>query len=383
MRTRTVLGCMTGTSLDAIDAACVKIRGSGLEMRVSVQGCATRALGEIGAPLRDLAEQQPMSAEAIAKLSHSFSQAQLDVIRQVAPYTPPDLIAVHGQTVFHDPPHSWQLLTPAPIARAMATPVVFDMRAADLADGGRGAPITPLADYVLFRAAAPVVVLNLGGFCNFTRLPAVNGDGDAPLEQIAGGDVCACNHLLDEIARTCFGSAFDASGARAARGRIRDDLGHELRTLLSAQCTARRSLGTGDELATWVAASAARVSGEDLARTACAAIAATIAEALRASGDSETRQIPSTWLAAGGGALNGTLMSELAARVQRPVGRTDAHGVPATHREAVAMAVLGALCQDGVPITLPQVTGVAAPAPIAGAWVTAGSRLTLRGVGGQ
>ncbi|RMF72420.1 MAG: hypothetical protein D6744_16880 [Planctomycetota bacterium] len=371
---RVVLGCMTGTSIDAIDVARVTIRGNGLEMRAEVQQCASRPLGELGDELRRLAGQQPFSAAAIARLARRFSDAHIDALRLVADGRPPDLICVHGQTVYHDPPDSWQLIGPARIAHALAAPVVFDLRAADLAAGGRGAPITPLADAVLFRETAPAVIVNFGGFCNFAMLPAWSENGRIEPRRIVGGDLCVCNHLLDGVARSCWGRAYDEGGARAAKGAVVGDVFDELVATLTQQRCARRSLGTGDELQDWVARYAGRLRGEDLARTACAAIAETIASADLATRSAEADPACASWLVAGGGALNATLLDELRRRVSGPVATSDARSVPATHREAVAMAVLGALCQDGVPITLPQVTGVPEPAPVAGAWVGVRSR---------
>ncbi len=102
-----------------------------------------------------------------------------------------DLVVAHGQTVYHAPPLSWQLCAPGPIAHALQVPVLCDLRSADIAAGGQGAPITPIADHILFRHAREArAVVNLGGFCNITTLPA--GD-DAT--RVRGGDVCACNQV--------------------------------------------------------------------------------------------------------------------------------------------------------------------------------------------
>src|SRR6185436_14618647 len=115
-----------------------------------------------------------------------------------------DLIAAHGQTVFHAPPLSWQMLNPWPLVRDLQTSVVFDLRGADLAHGGQGAPITPLADWVLFRSNSRTrAVVNLGGFCNLTLLPPGRPD------MVRGFDVCACNQLLDHIARGILQRPFD------------------------------------------------------------------------------------------------------------------------------------------------------------------------------
>ncbi|MCK6489871.1 MAG: anhydro-N-acetylmuramic acid kinase, partial [Planctomycetes bacterium] len=127
--------------------------------------------------------------------------------------------------------------------------------------------------------------------------------------------------------------------------------------LLEEQRGAGRSLGTGDELQEWLGRSRT-VEPADLARTACAAIAHTIVQASAGC---------DRLVLAGGGVLNRALMAELKERAGIPVQPSDTLGVPAAWREAMAWAVLGALSQDRVPVTLPQVTGVA-KAPISGCW---------------
>src|SRR5258705_7318162 len=108
---------MSGTSLDAVDAALVQINGVGLAMTAAPLRWATRPLDELRDPLRRLATQTLMTSGDVARLAHRFARLHVDAIREVAAGSPIDLIAIHGQTVFHAPPVSWQLLTPAPIAQ--------------------------------------------------------------------------------------------------------------------------------------------------------------------------------------------------------------------------------------------------------------------------
>ena len=177
---RLAAGCMTGTSLDALDAALVSVAGHGLEMKATFLRGRTFPLGPLARRLRALAEQEPRRAGEIAVLARDFALFHLDALRRLCCEKPrgfrrPDLVCIHGQTVFHAPPVSWQLLNPAPIAYGLKTPVVYDLRAADLACGGQGAPLTPLADWVLYGSVAePRVIVTLGGFCNLTRLPALS-----------------------------------------------------------------------------------------------------------------------------------------------------------------------------------------------------------------
>jgi anhydro-N-acetylmuramic acid kinase len=371
---RRIAGCMTGTSLDALDVALIEIQGTGLELRASVVRCLTHPLGELTESLRALAAQEPVPAGRIADLAHRLAALHVHALRELLGKETVHLIAVHGQTVFHSPPVSWQLINPAPIAHAFGAPVVFDLRAADLAAGGQGAPITPLPDYLLLRDPQETrAVVNLGGFASFTLLPAEGAAGSGAVScatsLIGGGDICACNHLLDGVARAVLGRPYDEGGRSAAHGRVLEPLRKELGALLAQQAAQRRSLGSGDELADWIERNRNRAAAEVLARTVCDALAATIVEVVSALARPVSARGIERWLLAGGGVQNSTLVSALRKYARAPVEATDAHGLPARYREAAAMAVLGALCQDGVPITLPQVTGVPAPAPLAGTWL--------------
>jgi 1,6-anhydro-N-acetylmuramate kinase len=366
--TRLVVGCMTGTSIDALDAALVRIRGHGLAMRCEFIRGVTHDLGPVRAGLRALADQRAMTAGEIARLSREFALLHAAAVRDLlgrGGAVRPALVAVHGQTVFHEPPSSWQMFNGAVLAHELGVPVVFDLRGADLAAGGQGAPITPLADWIMFRTAEPTAVVNLGGFCNATLLPPepTRADAGAAVDRIEGFDVCACNHLLDRIAREALGCAFDADGAAALSGNVDDAARRGLAEALVTQSRAGRSLGTGDETWRWVDRWQGRLAGKDLAATACAAIAGAIASRLGPVG---------AVLLAGGGARNRALVGALERAM--PGSKTDttaARGVPIEFREACAMGVLGAMCADRVPITLPKVTGVREPAPIAGVWAGA------------
>jgi anhydro-N-acetylmuramic acid kinase len=367
MAARRVVGAMTGTSLDAVDVALVAVEGHGLGMRAELLRTHSRPLGALTLPLRRLAAQEVTRAMAIAALARELADIHVAAIRELLGDERADLVAVHGQTVYHAPPMSWQLLDPTPLVHALRVPVVFDLRAADLAAGGQGAPITPLADYVLFRDAAETrAVVNFGGYCNYTLLPIGPAGHEDTLAAIRGGDICACNQLLDGLARRLFGEPFDADGRRACAGRICREPRDALATLLHKQATAGRALGTGDESADWIERFRDRWSGEDLARSACEALVGVIVETIeRAAGEARV----DAYLLAGGGVKNRALCGAFAARCPERVRPTDCVGIPPAYREAAAMAVLGAFCQDRLPITLPQITGVRGPVPLAGAWV--------------
>jgi 1,6-anhydro-N-acetylmuramate kinase len=358
--TRFVIGVMTGTSLDGIDVATAEITGAGLAMRARLVRHGTADLGPLSGELRRAADQEPMTAEAFAELALALGERYADAIDAAAEGIDRlSLISLHGQTIVHRPPVSWQLINPAPVAQRFNCPVVFDLRQADLAAGGQGAPITPAADWVLFGdAAARRAVVNLGGFCNVTVL---GDDGAEPLGGMRGFDVCVCNRLLDEAARRTLDAPYDQDGRAARRGEAQDHAVRELSEILCRQRASCRSLGTGDEAFSWIAAHAERLLPEDLAASAVEAVARAIAEALA---DHDVDEI----IVAGGGARNRALLDALRRRARCPLLASDERGVPVQAREALAMAVLGALSADGVPITLPRVTGRGDPAPIAGSW---------------
>lgn len=346
---RLIAGCMTGTSLDGLDVSLVEIGGRGLTIKASIVRSLSLPLGELTEPLRRLSLQEPMTVGKIAEVARNFGLLHLEALRELLDDQKANLVVIHGQTVFHKPPLSCQLINPAPVANGLGVPVVYDLRAADLAAGGEGAPITPLADFVLFRGDNETrCVVNLGGYCNVTIIP-----------NITGRDICSCNQLLNRIAGEFFQEPFDKDGLHASQGKVQAEPYKALIRLLNDQAKSKRSLGTGDEPGEWLKEYLGNYKAQDIARTACAAVAETIVNSCKSA---------DRLILAGGSVKNRTLVNEIQHYAGVPVSMSDEFGVPAQYREAVCMAVLGALCQDRIPITLPQVTGVDNP-PISGSWI--------------
>ncbi|MCH2133113.1 MAG: anhydro-N-acetylmuramic acid kinase [Phycisphaerales bacterium] len=356
---RHIVGVMTGTSLDGIDAALVQVDGHGLEMNASLARHQAGPLGPARESLQRLASGEPLTAATYAQAGRELGEACAEVAATAANNTSPDLVAVHGQTVHHAPPDSLQILNPAPIARRLRCPVFFDLRAADLAAGGQGAPITPLADWVLFRSEVPTTVINLGGFCNLTHLPAV-GSPDATPSSIRAEDVCPCNHVLDTAARELLDRPFDAEGEVASRGQADDRIAATIATQLRPESAQGRSLGTGDEGRAVVDAIRSMSRPEDALATLVSGIATAILDRV----PHDTRKI----ILAGGGARNATLFRAMEHLRPGTVCSTDLFGIHVQAREAVAMGVLGALALDGVPLTLPYVTGRPTDSVFDGSW---------------
>ncbi|MBM3326878.1 MAG: hypothetical protein FJY65_07855 [Calditrichaeota bacterium] len=361
-KSRLIAGCMTGTSIDGIDAALVRVEGAGLKIKAEFVRGISRAFGEWAEVMQFYASQLPLVSREVAQLADVAAEEHCRGLRELLQGIVPDLIVIHGQTVYHKPPLSWQLVNPWPVAVVFQTPVLYDLRGADIAAGGQGAPITPIADFILFREPSENrIVVNLGGFCNITHLPKFKDEKSDLYKWLSlarGEDVCVCNRLLDEAARLVLKRVCDLDGANALQGRIDADLYQKLMKILNWQTRVRRSLGTGDELQRRLKKWASKLSASDFLRTACAAVAQTIVNA----GASADRLI-----IAGGGAKNRALWAEITSRSPAPVALSDDFGIPAAYREAAAMAVLGALCQDRVPITLTNITQ-AKRRTIAGCW---------------
>ena len=337
---------MTGTSLDGIDAAAVQLHGHGLELQATLIHHAASPLGAAAAGLRELACGKPVTAEQIAATGHQLSIATADSMQKAMHGDRADLAGVHGQTVLHRPPMSWQLIDAAIISERLACPVASHFRGGDLAAGGQGAPITPLADWVLFRSHVPRAIVNLGGFCNITFLPGSND-----LADVTGRDVCVCNQLLDAAAAARLGTPFDVDGAAAAAGTPDPDLVQSLNAAHARTSANHRSLGTGDESFDWLQQHDVQQADTPcLLATIVESIAARIAAAILATSTQEV-------IVAGGGARHQGLLEAISARTGLPTVCSTDHGIPVEAREAACIAILAALDADGVPTTIPAVTG--------------------------
>ena len=353
---------MTGTSIDGdLDAALVEVEGHGLAMRARLVATKSWPLGMVAEDLRRIAAQEPVAARDLARVAREFGERHAEALGELCSDAgvEPDLAVLHGQTVFHAPPLTMQLIDPWPVAVRLGCRVRYDLRGANVASGGQGAPITPIADFVLFAVEQDAqLVMNLGGFINLTLVPR-RPDG---IEAIRGFDLCACNHLLDRVARTRLGSPFDRDGRAAARGRCDGALAERISLDLAPPRlpgAARRSLGTGDEAARLVSLTDG-LSAEDACRTIVEAIADAAARTIAAEIPMRCPAI----LAAGGSARNGALLEALARRTGARVLTTESsHGVPVHMRESAEIAVLGALADDGVRYSLPRVTLAASAVP--------------------
>jgi len=349
-----VVGLMSGTSYDAIDAAAADLRLDGDRMVLTPLGMLSQPYPS---SLRDmLASSLPpasTSMEHVCRLDTGIGQAFADVAQRAVDelcggYA--DLIVSHGQTVFH-----WvdgdavrgtlQLGQPAWIAEATGTTVVSDLRARDVAAGGQGAPLVSILDVLWLRGRSGVpIALNLGGIANIT---VVDGEPVA-------FDTGPANALIDAVVADRTGLPFDADGAMAGRGQVHGEL---LERLLAEPYYSRPApKSTGKELFNLAYLARAleglpELAADDLVATVTMLTARTVADAVRRYGGTEV-------MASGGGIRNPVLMRLLASELGSvPLRRTDDLGLPSAAKEAYAFAVLGFLTVNGLGGTVPSCTG--------------------------
>jgi anhydro-N-acetylmuramic acid kinase len=370
-----VVGLMSGTSGDGVDAALVEIRGSGQALKVAPLAFASLAYPP-ELQQRILAVSVRGTVVEICHLNvvlgEWFAKVALRVIRQ-AGLVPArvGLIGSHGQTIHHlpnatDEPgigtirSTLQIAEPAVIAERTGITTIANFRPRDLAAGGQGAPLTPYAHFLLLRDRKKSrLIANLGGISNVTYLPAGKG-----LEAVLAFDTGPGNMVMDGLVQrlTKGKETMDRGGRLAARGKVAVGL---LATLLAhpylkhqpPKSTGREEFGEAFVEKILAAQKAHRLKPEDLLATCALFTAITIGSARK-------------WLAGpvdevlvgGGGARNRSLMSNLSSVFSPvPVRTFDAAGWPGKAFEAVAFAILAYQSFHGERANVPSVTGASHP----------------------
>ncbi|MEK7823608.1 MAG: anhydro-N-acetylmuramic acid kinase [Candidatus Eisenbacteria bacterium] len=371
-----LIGLMTGTSADAVDAALVRFRGRGLASRHELLGYRESPLE---APLRreilEVAAAASLPPERLmrlhAALGERYAAAVLELLAGagVAP-SEVDAIGCHGQTVRHLPRAAGglgaltlQIGSAAVLAERTGITVVSDFRARDTAAGGEGAPLVPLADWWLCRSDEESrALLNLGGMANLTFLPRGGG-----LADVLAFDTGPGNAVLDALASHASRGAArrDEGGAMAARGCPSRALLEELMADPFFAQPPPRSTGRerfGEDYAARLRARAASLglSDDDLMATAVELTAASVADALGRFVAPRGRV--EAVHASGGGVRNAALMSALARRLAPArLERAEALGVPSDGKEALAFAFLAHQTLCGCSGNLPAATGANRP----------------------
>lgn len=362
---RLVIGLISGTSADGVDAALVRIIGREPERVETIAFLTLPYPDEIREVV--LRVSHDGDVEMLCRLNFAlgerFAEAALQAaeiaglsMRQV------HLIGSHGQTVRHLPSGggTLQIGEPAVIAYRTGVPVVSHFRGKDMAAGGQGAPLVPLVDWLLLRHARKSrLALNIGGIANITVLPA----GATP-EDVFAFDTGPGNMLIDGAVRHFSGGkqAFDRDGTWARRGRVdRRLLGwlmsHPFLRQPPPKSTGREMFGAAFLQKVLSRAERQAIAPYDVVATLTAWTAESIADAVRRFIMPKVGHVDEIILS-GGGANNPTLMAMLGERLKPiPLRRSDDVGIPADGKEAVSFAVLAHRTVMGLAGNLPSATG--------------------------
>jgi anhydro-N-acetylmuramic acid kinase len=358
------IGLMSGTSQDGVDIALVDTDGEKIS-HFGATACRPYTKDErtllrsATAAAANLTERKarPGIVAAAEELVNDAHAEAVQSFLGTNGLRPGDLAAVgfHGQTLLHRPERGLtvQIGNGEVLAKRLGIPVVYDFRAADVAAGGQGAPLAPIFHQALVRRLgreAPVAVLNVGGVANVTFI-----DG----EQLIACDTGPGNALLDDFLRLQTGQPLDIDGRHAAAGKVNEEMIARLMQHPFFALPPPKSLDRND-FRQWTGDALDGIGVEDGAATLTALTAASVARVI-----SLLPRAPKSWIVAGGGARNPTLMRMLAERLApAQVEAAHAAGWSADSLEAQAFAYLAIRTLRGLPISFPGTTG--APRPLTG-----------------
>jgi anhydro-N-acetylmuramic acid kinase len=349
-----VIGLMSGTSLDGVDAAWLDTDGEhiaafGPSMTLPYDAVLRRDLRT----LLDLAPGLGPNDPALIDAAQRLTEYHIQAVKAVN--APADLVGFHGQTILHQPARgrTWQIGDAARLGKATGLPVVFDFRSADVAAGGQGAPLVPVYHAALAaNLPKPLAVLNVGGVANVTWIGPDGG--------LVAFDTGPGNGPLDDWMTRHTGQPFDKDGSLASSGRPDAAV---LARLLSDPyfcLPAPKSLDRLDFAKALDSSGLAALSAADGAATLAEFTICSIAAAA-------FPQPPRRWLVCGGGRHNPVLMGGLRRTLGVPVDPVESVGWDGDALEAQCFAFLAARTLRGLPLTFPSTTGT--PAAITGGQV--------------
>lgn len=374
-----VAGVMSGTSADGVDVTICRITPA----RTPGGTPKLKLLSHVSSPYPKAvrtAVLAAMDAKAISvadmsRLNWRLGAVYADAVEKAASGFKLDLIACHGQTIYHQgiaAPFAgkpvrgtWQIGEASVITERLRVPVVSDFRPADMAAGGQGAPLVPMFDYVMFRDAKKSrVLLNLGGIANLTAIPA-----GASSDSVMAFDTGPANMVIDACMEQLFHRPFDRGGAIARRAKpLLSVVEQTMRDLyfssLPPKSCGREEFGAG--FASRFIELCRKVGADDvdIISTATALTAESVLDAYRRFVWAHLGQAAPLakveCIVAGGGVKNATLMGLLKVGLEplgvkvRPI---DDLGIPSQAKEAAAFALLGWLTWNRLPGNVPSATG--------------------------
>jgi len=374
-QSRLIIGLMSGTSLDGIDAVLLRVRGSGLRTKFEqlayleqpfprgVRALVLRNSVPGTSRVDDITRLNVLFAQLYAEAAHLVAKKAGTDLSEI------DLVGSHGQTIHHLPHPTTmfgrtvratlQIGDPSVIATLTGVPTVGNFRNADMAVGGQGAPLVPYFDWLVFRSRSKSrVLLNIGGIGNLTVLPRGCTAGD-----VVAFDTGPGNMLVDALMQHFFGKKYDADGNTAASGRVIPRL---LRALARHPYFRRRppkSTGReefGEETVRQILATAKGESKADIIRTVSAITPFAVHDAYRRFITKPARV--DEVIVSGGGARNLFFLRELQHLFADAVVRTaDEFGLSGDAKEAICFAILANETVHGNCANLPRVTGARRP----------------------
>lgn len=374
-----ILGLISGTSVDGVDAVIADIKGQGYHLQVDVvAGQTTPYSPQLRQQILEVCGGQAISMATMAALDDAIAQHFAQVAQTLMEqYGDVDLIASHGQTVFHRPPsrehfsshglgYSLQLGRGEQIATLTQCPTISNFRQADIAVGGEGAPLVPPVDLALLSHPHHWrCVQNIGGIGNVAVLPPWDVTSDMPPPQVLGWDTGPGNSLLD-LAVEFFSNGtltYDQNGAWAAKGTpdtslVVQWLQHPYFAQSPPKSTGRELFGRAFLNTCLAAIQNRQLSAADALATLTEFTAVAIADSYRQF----LPTFPDEILLCGGGSHNQYLVQRLQHHCPDATVRTTAiAGVPVDFKEALAFAVLGYWHYQKFPSNLPSVTGATHP----------------------
>jgi anhydro-N-acetylmuramic acid kinase len=371
-----VAGVMSGTSADGIDVALVDIRGQGASLKLKFLAHEAFPYSErVREAALSAMNAQSLSVADLSRLHFLLTELYADAIikTQKRHHTKAALVGCHGQTIYHqgDPALfigrniavTMQIGEGAVIAARTGLPVVSDFRPADIAAGGKGAPLVPFLDCLVYRHPRfGRIALNLGGIANLTAIPSA-----AKPTQVTAFDIGPGNMLIDALTDRLFQQPYDRDGRIASRGNVLDTV---VQTVLREAFFHKRPPKTtgreqfGAEFADRFLRLCGNAKKEDIIATATALTSAAIILALKRFVLQQDKRYKEL-IVSGGGTRNRTLMKMLQAGLIEfdiKLRHSDGFGLPSQAKEAAAFALLAYETWHRRPSNIPSATGAKRPA---------------------
>jgi anhydro-N-acetylmuramic acid kinase len=365
-----VAGVMSGTSADGINVALVRLPGARRKRFDLLAHAEHRFPPAVRRTILATMNSGSASVADLARLNFLLGELYAEAVAKTArkQRLRIDLVGCHGQTIYHQGTAelflgrrlavTWQTGEGALVAARLGKPVVSDFRPADMAAGGKGAPLVPFLDFALYRDRhIGRIAQNIGGIANLTAIPAA-----ASVSDVLAFDTGPGNMVIDAATEKLFGQRFDRNGEIAARGcPIEPVIAKLLRNPFFRQKPPRTAGREefGREYAAQFLRLCRGAGSEDVVATATALTAQSIADAVRRfviRGSRSFREL----IVSGGGAKNAALMTMLRNQLW-PLGVTlrfsDEFGVPTEAKEAVAFALLAYESWHRRPSNVPTATG--------------------------